>query len=104
MSLKNLGFKISISKTIENENEVFNLVVSHPDYISKGMSGKEAGTMIPYMSEKIDQVRYFAHEYAALFGMSYDEVVDPFIDEYPETERSKRFRLFSIEKELPDKN
>lgn len=98
MSLKNLGFKISISKTVESENERFNLVVSHPDYVSKKLSGKEAGTMIPYISEKIDQVRYFAHEYAALFGMSYDEVIDPFVDEYPEGERAKRFRLFSMEK------
>lgn len=35
--------------------------------------------------------------------MSYDDVDDPFVNEYPETERSKRFRLFSIEKELPNK-
>lgn len=103
MSLKNLGFKISISKMVESHRETFWLIVSHPDYVGKGTLGKEAGTMTPYMSEKIDQVRHFAHEYAVLFGMSYDDVDDPFVDEYPEAERSKRFRLFSVEKELPNK-
>lgn len=52
MSLKNLGFKISISKMVESHREIFWLIVSHPDYVGKGTLGKEAGTMTPYMSQK----------------------------------------------------
>lgn len=100
MSLTNLNFKIHIAKMLESHRETFWLIVSHPDYISSGKLGSEKGTMTPFMSEDIDKTRFMAHKYAALFGMSYDQVKDDFIDEYPEKNSAKRIRYSLIERIL----
>lgn len=97
MSLRNLNFKISIAKMTESHRETFWLIVSHPDYVPSGKLGSEKGTMTPFMSEDIDKTRFMAHEYAALCGMSYDQVVDPYFEEYPEDEFNKDMRLTTIE-------
>lgn len=91
MKLRNLNFQISIAKMVESHRETFWLVVSHPDFKSSKL-GSEKGTMTPYMDEDIDKVRYFAQDYAMLFGMTYDQVIDPYVEEYPESPTNKEMR------------
>ncbi len=92
MTLRNLNFQISIAKMKESHRETFWLIVSHPDYKSSGKFGSEKGTMTPFMDEDIDKVRYFAQDYAMLFGMTYDQVIDPYVEEYPESPENKEMR------------
>ena len=101
--IKPIPFRISISKMVESHRDTFWLSVEHPDYQAKSvLSTDKIGTMMPYMSPDIDQVRYMAQSYAMLFGLTYADVIDPYVDSHPETDKNKEFRVddYEMAKEL----
>lgn len=92
--IKPIHFRISISKMTESHRDTFWLSIEHPDYKAKSVINTDKiGVMTEFMSEDIDQVRYMALRYAMLFGLTYADIIDPYVDTYPESESNKEFRI-----------
>jgi hypothetical protein len=103
--IKPIPFRISISKMTESHRETFWLSIEHPDYKAKSiLNTDKIGTMTENMSENIDEIRYMALRYAMLFGLSYDDVIDPYVDTHPESESSKEFRMDEYQMALEIQN
>lgn len=91
MVLRNFGFRLFLAKMVESNGcETFMVYLEHPDRPKGTSILDDGGSICVYSNTDIDKVRYTASEYAKALGVPEEDIIDNYVDEYPESADSLR--------------
>lgn len=91
MSLRNFGFRLILAKMVESNGcETFMVYLEHPDRPQEASILDDEGSICVYSNTDIDKVRYTASEYAKALGVPEEDIIDNYVNEYPESADSLR--------------
>lgn len=91
MALRNFGFRLVLAKMVESNGcETFMAYLEHPDRPQEASILDDEGSICVYSNTDIDKVRYTASEYAKALGVPEEDIIDNYVDEYPESADSLR--------------
>ena len=91
MVLRNFGFRLVLAKMVESNGcETFMVYLEHPDRPLETSILDDTGSICVYSDTDIDKVRYTASEYAKAMGIPENDIVDNYVEDYPESPDSLR--------------